>query len=57
MDGKTPSGFTDTPTGTGVGEFAPGTKYTKMADPVYTNTPATPKYTFTDKKERDPKNI
>ena len=39
MNGSSPSGFTDTPIGTGVGEFATGTKYTGMGGTVYAPTP------------------
>tara|TARA_B110000285_G_C15104614_1_gene607178 strand:+ start:1829 stop:1957 length:129 start_codon:yes stop_codon:yes gene_type:complete len=35
MDGSSPSGFTDTPVGTGVGQFAAGTAYTSMATNAY----------------------
>jgi hypothetical protein len=35
MDGSSPSGFTDTPVGTGVGQFATGTHYTSMATNDY----------------------
>ena len=41
MNGESPSGFTDTPIGTGVGQFATGTKYTRMANIIYPVTPST----------------
>jgi len=39
MDGSAPSGFTDTPVGTGVGQFATGTRYMNMGPKDYTVTP------------------
>jgi len=38
MDGASPSGFTDTPIGTAVGDYAVGTKYTGMGGTAYAPT-------------------
>ena len=60
MDGQTPSGFTDTPVGTGVGQFPAGTQYVKMADPVYPiTTTVVEKYDYSSSTStvRDPKDV
>ena len=58
MNGQSPSGFTDTPVGTGVGQFATGTKYTQMVvAPTYAVTKPTVTQYLPDRKEIPTKDI